>query len=431
MPLSDNAKPSSPGDIGDGDMANIDMANIDIANIDTTDVDTADVNSTNVDTANVDTTDIADIAIDIAIVGAGLSGLVCTQRLHRAGYRAVVLEKSRGLGGRMATRRLPDTCADHGLRWLEAQGPQSQQLIQAMLGRGLEPWAGTVYRWQPDEFIPLPATPRYVAADGITAVAKQLGAGLEIWRGQRVVAISSASKGWALTLESLAGDRQALSAKALVMAIPAPQALDLLQPLGSVLEVDLLEALAAVQFNPCITAIACFSEAERALFEALPWAAVQCPPEAPVAWISQESSKGRNPDCPALVVQSSAAFAAAHLDETDLTSAGTALLDYAKMHLLSGLPAPQILPQVLQVHRWRYATVRSPYSQTYLSASQPAPLVLAGDWCSSDETPNPGTEQALESGIAAADAINALLDSRPLPGVDYSAPSSAPVPLRF
>lgn len=374
--------------------------------------------------------DIGDIA-DIAVVGAGLSGLVCTQCLHRAGYRVVALEKSRGLGGRMATRRLPDTCADHGLRWLEEQGPQSQKLIQSLLGKGLQPWEAQVYCWQAGELVPLPSSPRYIAAEGITTVAKQLGAGLKICRGQRVVAISPTAQGWDLRLEPLSGDGQTLSAKALVMAIPAPQALDLLQPLSSVLGSGLLATLAAVQFNPCITAIACFSEVERALFETLPWAAVQGSPEAPAAWISRESSKGRNPDCPALVIQSSAAFAAAHLDEADLMPVGMALLDDVKTRFWAGLPLAKTQPQVLQVHRWRYATVRSPAAKTHLSASQPLPLALAGDWFSPDENPNPGFEQALRSGIAAAEAINALLDSRPLPEVDYSAPSSAPVPLRF
>lgn len=370
--------------------------------------------------------DVAKIA-DIAVVGAGLAGLVCAQRLQRAGYRVVILEKSRGLGGRIATRRLPDTCADHGLRWLEDQGAQSQQLIQAMLGQGLALWNGAVYRWQTGGLtLPL-APPRYVAAVGITTVAKHLASGLQIWRGQRVTAISPDAQGWRLTLEPLEGDGQTLLAKALVMAIPAPQALDLLQPLANFLQPEIFAALAAVQFNPCITAIARFSADHRARFDALPWAAVQFPPDSPIAWISLDSTKGRNPDCPVLVIQSSAAVANAHLDATDLSPVGRMLLDDAKMHLLPELPEPQIL----QVHRWRYATVRSPYSKTHLSAAQPAPFVLAGDWCSPEEAPNHSVEQALVSGIAAADAINALLDSRSLPGVDYSAPSSAPVPLRF
>lgn len=49
---------------------------------------------------------------DVAIIGAGMSGLICAQELQQAGYRVVVVEKSRGLGGRVTTRRLQDTCAD-------------------------------------------------------------------------------------------------------------------------------------------------------------------------------------------------------------------------------------------------------------------------------------------------------------------------------
>ncbi|GAB4135592.1 MAG: FAD-dependent oxidoreductase [Cyanobacteria bacterium J069] len=368
--------------------------------------------------------------IEIAIVGAGLAGLACAQRLQRAGYRVILLEKSRGLGGRVATRRLPDTCADHGLRWLEAQGPQSQRLVEALLGRGLEPWTGQVYQWLDGNLTPTAASPRYVAADGMTVIAKHLGAGLEIWRGQRVTAVSSSAHGWSLTLESLEGEGRSLSAQAIVMAIPAPQALTLLQPLAAALESELLDKLAAVQFNPCITAIARFSAAERDWFDAPPWSAVNFPENTGLHWVSIDSTKGRNLDCPVLVMQSSPAFAEMHLEAADLAPIGNELLQKTAMHLLPGLPSPPIL----QVHRWRYATVRSPYSQTCLSTNQPAPLVLAGDWCGLKEiteNQNHSIEQALVSGVAAAEAINTRLSSRTLPEWDYSAPSSAPVPLRF
>ena len=40
----------------------------------------------------------------VVIVGGGLTGLACAVRLHEAGYRVVVVESSRELGGRVRSR---------------------------------------------------------------------------------------------------------------------------------------------------------------------------------------------------------------------------------------------------------------------------------------------------------------------------------------
>jgi predicted NAD/FAD-dependent oxidoreductase len=56
---------------------------------------------------------------DVVVIGAGLSGLTAAQQLHQAGFRVVVVDKSRGLGGRLATRRIRATAIDHGCRYLQ------------------------------------------------------------------------------------------------------------------------------------------------------------------------------------------------------------------------------------------------------------------------------------------------------------------------
>ena len=42
----------------------------------------------------------------ITIIGAGMAGLACARRLARAGHTPLVLDKSRGIGGRLATRQV-------------------------------------------------------------------------------------------------------------------------------------------------------------------------------------------------------------------------------------------------------------------------------------------------------------------------------------
>ncbi|WP_230945853.1 FAD-dependent oxidoreductase [Burkholderia vietnamiensis] len=47
----------------------------------------------------------SDSSAHVAIVGAGIAGLACARVLADAGHRVTVYEKSRGVGGRMSTRR--------------------------------------------------------------------------------------------------------------------------------------------------------------------------------------------------------------------------------------------------------------------------------------------------------------------------------------
>lgn len=185
---------------------------------------------------------------DVAIIGAGLAGLTCAQQLHQAGYRVVVVDKSRGVGGRMATRRLHDTCADHGVRYLEPKGTLLQELIERLVQRNiLQVWTNTIYELKCDRtesitqgsastsHLTSHSSPLtcYTAPAGMTAVAKFLATGLEIWRNRRVQAVKpTAEQTWYLSFDCSEEIANELTAKAVVIAIPAPQALTLLEPLA-------------------------------------------------------------------------------------------------------------------------------------------------------------------------------------------------------
>ena len=83
---------------------------------------------------------------DVAIVGVGMAGLTCARQLQERGYQTIILEKSRGVGGRVTTRRVGDRHSiDRGLPWLEVQGEQTQKLIeQLQRERVIQPWSGRI-----------------------------------------------------------------------------------------------------------------------------------------------------------------------------------------------------------------------------------------------------------------------------------------------
>ena len=51
------------------------------------------------------------------VVGAGISGLLAADELQREGWTVAVLDKSRGVGGRMTTRRVGEGTFDHGAQF--------------------------------------------------------------------------------------------------------------------------------------------------------------------------------------------------------------------------------------------------------------------------------------------------------------------------
>ncbi|HEY9632386.1 MAG TPA: FAD-dependent oxidoreductase [Coleofasciculaceae cyanobacterium] len=364
---------------------------------------------------------------DVAIIGAGLAGLTCAQQLHQVGYQVVIIEKSRGVGGRVATRRLQDTRADHGVRYLEPQGKLLQQLIDLLVNRGiLQTWTNTIYELkaaQPDCGVkshsqPSPLTPnpllmnRYVAPEGMTAVAKILATNLEVWLNRRVHSITpTADSTWHLALEPTAETQTELTAKAVVLAIPAPQALMLLEPLAQTcLPAAFVDTLRSVEFNPCLSVIAGYSVGATPEFPLPEWKACTLSNNSDLAWIGLDSSKRPDSGVPIFVLQSTAEFAKRYLDAEDLNPAGQQLLSRAAQLLIPWLDTPNWF----QVHRWRYAFPCRPLNRDYLDASTASPLVCCGDWCGGNLI-----EGAINSGLAAAEQINSQLQQRTLPGEKF------------
>lgn len=356
---------------------------------------------------------------DIAVIGAGISGLTAAQSLRCLGQTVVVLEKSRGVGGRVATRRLYDTQADFGAPFLDPRGMLSQQLVQVLSRAGIVvPWTDTVYQVQEGDYPMNPAAtlsaPYYVAPTGINAVGKFLARHLEIWRCRRVQTVTPTDEGyWHLALETMGevGDAAvplAVRAKAVVMAIPAPQGVMLLESGESGLPGEFVDRLKAVEFDPCISVMAGYpASKQRELVQGeYRGRSLIFPPQSPLRGLFWQSSKGSGATQPVFVLHSSAEFAEGCLDATDLEAVGRELCNWVGEAVFPWLKEPEWM----QVHRWRYAFCRRPLTEPLLTATTPLPMVCAGDWCGDRQL-----ETALQSGLAAAEWVSDRLDGGPMP----------------
>jgi renalase len=349
---------------------------------------------------------------DVAIVGAGISGLACAVSLKKARHRVIVIDKSRGVGGRAATRRSVTAQADHGAPTVsEPLGDGSYTGYFAELKKDLlQPWPlahqAVAYRgqWTFEESQTRQSSPTYAVPAGMTAIAKQLASGLDLYRGQRVTAINIDAEQpyWQIFTESTAGGYPLrFEAKALVLAVPAPQAVELCLPLVEKgMSNQVLEALQLVTFEPCIAVIAGYSNTEP-----LPWSELYCKGDAIVQRVLWESHKRPTPQENWLVIHSTPAFAAQsfkrpEFGKTDAESLGRQLVEH-----LGHVYRPWMAkPFNLQVHRWRYAITSGGYPGQPISAGLKRPLWFCGDWCTGSSI-----QVAFEAGTNAAQRLQAQL----------------------
>ena len=324
---------------------------------------------------------------DVVVLGAGIAGLMAAHHLTAAGRSVVVVDKGRGVGGRMATRRIGDAVVDHGAQFFTTKQPGFAAQRAQWEGDGVVvPWfRGSP---EPDGGFSADGHPRYRGAPGMTAPAKALAADLDVRTGHRVSALRAGRYAWQVELASGA----VLETPAVISSAPVPQALELLAAGETELHPDDATALARVAYDPCIAALVVSHEPT-----AVPTPGALRPAGEPLEWVADNQQKGISP-VPALTLHAGPAFSTAHWTDDDAVIV-EALLD-ALADL--GVPRPEAVQH--QVHRWLYSKPRVLHSEPYLMARNLPPLAFVGDAFHTARV-----EGAAQSGIAGATALDAAL----------------------
>lgn len=258
----------------------------------------------------------------VVIVGAGIAGLACADRLARAGHAVALFDKGRGPGGRMSTRRAEAggraLSFDHGAQYFTARDPA---FVSAVGG-----WeaAGVAARW------PAAGPDAWVGTPGMNAPVRALAAAHAVTWGTRIDRLERDGAGWRTGGEPF---------DAAVVAVPAEQAAPLLLPHHPAFAAR----ATAARSQPCWTAMAAFDRP-------LPAAINVFRDRGAIGWAACNSAKPGRGGPEAWVVQASPAWSFEHLED------GAEAVAPALLALLADeLGAPLPAPVHLSAHRWRFA----------------------------------------------------------------------------
>lgn len=342
----------------------------------------------------------------LAIIGAGMAGLAAGRALRARfpDWAITIYEKSRGVGGRVATRRRDGFTFDHGAQCIKSPSPAVERLITHELASdtlrriALPTWTFDATNTIAEGDAAQNAAQNYTYADGNNRLGKLLADGLDVRRAMRVAALRGTGDGGRWALLDLAGTTIG-EADLVLLTPPAPQIVELLN--ASDLDADaaaLLAALGEARYRRCISLTLAYDRLLARPFYAL----VNSDRAHPISWLALEHAKGAErcpPEHSLLIAQMAAQWSVDHY-ETPLDALTPLITEYVGALLGDDLGAPLWA----DLQRWRYALPDAAADFDALNRlGAPHGLFFAGDY-----TDTKGRiHLAIERGWQVADLIAA------------------------
>ena len=332
--------------------------------------------------------------LTVAVIGAGIAGAACARALLLAGHAVHVFDKSRGPGGRMATRRLEwvdqlgqarTTRFDHGAVGLTARSASFRAFVASAVDAGwLAEWTPTLAAGS------LPfgdGGAHYVAVPGMPELCRRLLDGSAASWSWSVEGLHKGPLGWQV---EAAGERLGTPFDIVVSALPPAQA----APLLAAHRPDWARHASVAQMQPCWTLMGVADVQEQPSG----WDLAR-PPQGVLAWLMRNDSRpGRERVAGEAhwVLHAHADWSREHLEQPAAwvqAQMQTALAEWL------GRPVEW---RHCAVHRWRYALPlvqhAAPAGQCWWDGEQG--LGVCGDFLGS-----PGVEGAWLSAQSLAAAL--------------------------
>jgi renalase len=280
------------------------------------------------------------------IIGAGMAGLSAARILIKKRHEVIILDKGRGVGGRMSTRTIDQAKADHGTQYFSVKTPEFQALINELQADNI------TATWQ----LAQRENVRYIGAKGMNTIPKKLAEKLTICLNEKVILITEKE------VKTESGN--SYSFDNLIVTCPILQVIELFGNSKIGFSEKDKSVLDSIEYNPCIAVMAVLKHPTE-----IPTGGIVLENQA-VAWIADNFQKGIS-TVPVVTLHASGEFSKKHLKDD--------LQEVLKTMLTS--VSQWITPENIvssEVHRWLYSNAIRRYEEPFYQLENQN-IYLAGD----------------------------------------------------
>lgn len=275
-----------------------------------------------------------------------MAGLSAARILSQKSHEVMVLDKGRGVGGRMSTRTIDNAKADHGAQYFAVKTPEFQALISELQSDNI------AAEWQ----LAQRDNVRFVGAKGMNMIPKKMASSLNVLVNEKVILIENN------IVKTESGN--VYDFDNLIITIPIPQVIDLFQNSEiKFSEIDKI-VLETIEYQPCIAVMAVLKQPTEIVSGGI------ILENQPVAWIADNFQKGIT-EMPTVTIHASGAYSAKRFDD-DLQKVANDMISSVNQYV-----NPENIIS-FQTHRWKFSNATKRYEKPFYQIENKN-IFLGGD----------------------------------------------------